>query len=118
MKKNNNFLEKIDFRQGNVTYNSFKLDECFSLENQLDELNEDMLQVTYGDRLTLDLGWRPYSNMSNRPTAQEGRFIVSVILDEDWIKPLCVFEPKTLSELKACLEKAIRLIVKKQEDFD
>lgn len=110
--KNNNFLEKIDFRQGNITYNSFQLDDCFSIENQLDELHEDMLQVTYGDRLTLDLGWRPYSNM---PTAQDGRFIVSVIIDEDWIKPLLVLESKTLPELKKCLEVAIELIVEKQK---
>lgn len=49
------------------------------------------------------------------PTAQDGRFIVSVIIDEDWIKPLLVLESKTLPELKKCLEAAIELVVKKQK---
>ena len=79
------------------------VDPEVALSAQLGCLREDMLQVAFGDKLTLDVGWYP----SFSPT---GQFTVFVIRDYDWEEPVYQASCRTLADLLKIVEEGVRLI--------
>ena len=109
--KSINFIQGINVLDGKITFDGLDLNENISLANQVDSLREDMLQIEYGERFTLDVGWQPDFDPS-------GYFIVRVILDEDWEEPLFEGKCHTLPELKKIIESSAALIHEKMKIKD
>ena len=103
MKTNNQFVQNINIGSGKITYCDFEIDAGVPLEEQLSSLQEDMLQIEFGDRFLVDVGWYPEMNA-------KGCFIVYVIQDEDWDNPLSKVKCSTLEELKEAIERAVQFI--------
>lgn len=95
----NNFFESIDFKGGEITYNSFDINPLVPLSRQKFSLQQDMLQVRY-DLYLIDVGWYPSLNT-------KGRFVIYLIYNCDWDEPIQVIEAKNLASLKVGLRKMI-----------
>ncbi|MDE6427110.1 MAG: hypothetical protein K2K89_13395 [Ruminococcus sp.] len=81
---NKDFWEKFSF-SGNVTY----------LET---ELNEDMLQVKYPEKLILDAGF------------YYGTFVVYIIWDNNWQSPVAKYTCKTVENFEKIINLAIEQV--------
>lgn len=103
MKPKSDFVKDLNIRDGIITYNDFDIDENIPFEDQWYMYKEDILQIRYGDRFILDVGWYPESN-------PEGHFAVRAILENDWMNPISKIECRTLSELKEAIEKTALFI--------
>lgn len=77
-------MRSINFGKGVITYNNFNIDISKPLENQIWELKEDLLQVSYSGRNSstyiLDIGWYPEFNVN-------GNFKILLIRNYDWDIP-------------------------------
>lgn len=103
MVKNNplTIFQNIDFHGSRIVYSDFQINVDLPLHDQILELQEDLLQVSYG-QYTLDLGWYPASD-------PQGHFIIHIIENSDWSNPL--YKKKaSIRNLKKELEKAIQLV--------
>lgn len=79
-------MDIIDFGKGKVEYNELHIDDSKSIEEQIENLKEDMLQVKYCDNhdiYLLDVGWYPEFNLG-------GEFKVSIMKNYDWSNPLLI----------------------------
>ena len=98
----NILFKEYDFSPGIVTFNDYDI----SIEDEINEnnnnLTEDMLQVEFENNIILDVGW--YSGIKC--------FIVFVIKNYDWEKPLLRLESNSYIELKISLDKAMIFIRK------
>ncbi len=100
MKKSECFIQNIDMRGGIVTYNDFDIDESKPFDQQKYSYKEDMLQVTFGDRFILDVGWLPEHD-------PKGYFVTQVVQDYDWMNPISRVKSYSLDELKQAIEAGI-----------
>jgi hypothetical protein len=98
------FSDTIDFSPGLVVYEEFSLNEKAEWIDDVDNLNEDLLQVTFPGNIFLDIGWYPAQ------TAR-GQFQVRVIRDMDWDNPVFYAEVASLGVLRSVLEAARRTAV-------
>lgn len=103
MNKIHNFVANLNLYDGIVDYNDFDIDENIPFEEQKYSYKEDILQISFGDRFTLDVGWYPEFN----PT---GHFVIKIIQDKDWLNPVSRIKCKTLSRLKKAIESSALLI--------
>ncbi len=103
MNKTNNFVANLNLQGGDIVYNDFDIDENLSFEEQKYSYKEDILQITFGDRFILDVGWRREFNPA-------GHFVIKVIQDKDWLNPVSKIKCKTLSKLKKAIESSASLI--------
>ena len=78
MNNPNNFMRNLNLYNGIIDYNDFDIDENVPFEEQEYSYKEDILQISYGDRLTLDVGWYPEHN-------PQGYFIVYAVKDSNWV---------------------------------
>lgn len=101
--KSINFIGNVNILDGKITYDDFDIDENTPFSDQVYSLQEDMLQIKYGKRFVLDVGWR----QSFDPN---GCFIVVVILDRDWMNPVFEGKCRSIPELKKMIESAAALI--------
>ena len=104
--KSINFIDNVNLLGGEITYDDFDINTNVPLLQQIGSLQEDMLQIKYGKRFILDVGWRPDLDPN-------GYFLVLVILDTDWLNPVFATKCHTLAELKTVLESAAALIHEK-----
>ncbi len=104
--KSTNFIKSINIQNGEITFNGFDIDMNIPLCNQIDSLREDMLQINYGKRFILDVGWQPDFDPN-------GYFLVLVIQDKDWLDPVVKTKCHTLEELKKTIESSAQLIQSK-----
>lgn len=111
MKKNKEFIENINFFDGIITYNSFDIDDNIPFEQQEFSYTEDILQIRFGERFILDVGWYPEMN-------PEGHFVVKGIQDTDWMNPISRIKCKTLNGLKKAIEKTIQIILEQRKIKD
>ena len=107
----NNFIDTLNILDGIITYNDFDIDENISFEKQKYSFKQDILQIMFGDRFLLDLGWYPEMNPS-------GYFVVRVILDYDWQEPVAKIKCRTLKKLKKAIEKAAKIIDEQRQVKD
>lgn len=103
MNSHNNFVDNLNILNGVITYNDFDIDENLPFEKQEYSFKEDILQIAFGDRFTLDVGWYPEMNPS-------GYFVVRAIQDYDWMEPVAKIKCRTLKRLKKAIEKVARII--------
>lgn len=89
-------FKEYNFTPGIITFNDY--DILANEENY--NLTEDMLQVEFKNNIILDVGW--YSGAKC--------FIVFVIKEYDWEKPMLRLEAHSYIELKNSLDKAMSLI--------
>ena len=108
MKKHNDFIENLNILDGIITYNSFDIDETVPFQEKWYSYNEDILQIKFGDRITLDVGWYPEGD-------PKGKFMVKAVLDDDWLNPISKIKCRNLSELKRAIEKTALLINEKRK---
>lgn len=100
-------LEKIDFGIGVIQkYIDFDVDENKPLEEQLELLKEDLLQVTYENNYTIDVGWYPEFK-------EEGSFKVYLIHGYDWEDPIRKISCRQLDTLVKCLHECVHFIQEK-----
>ena len=99
----NNFIERLNIYDGLITYNDFDIDEEKSFEEQMYSCKEDILQIAFGERFTLDVGWYPEMKKS-------GNFLVRGIQDFYWLEPVIVIKCRTLNRLKCAIEKVAQFL--------
>lgn len=88
------------FYPGKVTYNVFNIDFNKPFADQLEELNEDLIQIKYGDDYLLDIGWYPEGN-------ENGKIVIQVIYMFQWEKPIIREEVSSLNALLNCIKKIV-----------
>ena len=92
----------IDWRSGNVTHWALDaIDESAPFRIQLEELREDLAQVSYANRVVIDVGWYP-------DFSPDGGFIVFVVQNEDWEHPLAKERCASFEALRASLDRAVQ----------
>jgi hypothetical protein len=84
---------------GVVVYDDFNIDENATLDQQILELKEDMLQIKLSESHTLDVGWYPSFDIS-------GNFRVFLVENSDWQNPLYDGSANTVEQLKLRLNAA------------
>lgn len=97
-------LEKIDFKKGRVDFNSFDIDFSRPLEEQIWNLNEDLLQVSYvygDDVYILDVGWYPGNDL-------HGQLRVYVVKNQNWNEPIFAKQSKNETDLVADIKSSHR----------
>jgi hypothetical protein len=100
-------LKNIDFKTGIVTYDGFEVNPLIPYEQQTTNLEQDLLQVSYlEDKYIIDIGWGPDYD-------PEGSFVIRIIKDCDWDKPLYEKETRSFPELENYLQECINLIEEK-----
>lgn len=93
--------ELIHQYNGLITYDTLThLDFENSTIEVVDELTEDLLQVDLSNHYLLDIGWYPEFD-------SQGNFVVQVIMDMDWEKPLFKDTCKTLEQLYTVVKKGL-----------
>ena len=91
----------FSFRDGIVRqWDLGDVDPHRSPAEQAAELKEDLVQVSYGERSLLDIGWYPSFE-------EDGEFIVSVICDEDWDSPVFSRSCQDWDNLKDLVREAV-----------
>ncbi|MBE6088438.1 MAG: hypothetical protein E7206_10430 [Clostridium beijerinckii] len=93
-------FKEYNFKSGRVNFNNYDISPKDELIEENDNLTEDMLQIEFKNDTLLDVGW--YLSI--------GCFIVFVIQNCDWDKPLLRLEAHSYSELKSSLDRAMDLI--------
>lgn len=105
MKKEKQLVANLNILDGIITYDGFNIEEDDLHEERWDSYSEDILQIEYGNRFVLDVGWYPESD-------PKGFFIVRAIVDYDWANPLSIIKCRTVAKLKIAIEKTVILIDK------
>lgn len=95
----------IDFseKNGTVVFDDFNISENTSLSEQVYELKEDILQITFQNWSILDVGWRPSFEIN-------GSFKLLLIKDYNWDNPIYSDSLSSVSELKKSIGIAISKI--------
>lgn len=96
-------LKNIDFSPGKVTYDEFHIDPQLSFEDQEFSFNEDLFQVSYGKKYTLDVGW--YSGLGSR-----GMFRVVIIKNYDWMNPVYSKRTNGVKRLYKIVEESAEIV--------
>ncbi|MFC4601149.1 hypothetical protein [Cohnella hongkongensis] len=96
-------LKNINFENGIIVYNDLVINVNESLDNQFENLKEDLLQVSYEDKLIIDVGWFP-------SFSKNGSFRVVVIKDYDWEKPIYRNACRSVEELIKHLEESVSVV--------
>jgi len=104
------FIDNLNIHNGVMTYNDFNIDENRSFKAQEFSYKEDILQITFGERYTLDVGWYPEGN-------PDGYFLVKGIEDCDWMRPLIMIRSRSLGELKGAIEQVAMLLSSQKKAF-
>ncbi len=109
MKKNKDLIKGLNILDGVITWNSFDIDENLSFKEQEFSLTEDLLQITFGSRYTLDVGWQPDLD-------PKGSFVVYAVQDKDWDNPLLKKTCKSLPLLKKTIKETAFFIDKMRKE--
>lgn len=103
MSSSKTFINSLNIYSGNLTYNDLDIDEKIPFEEQKWSYKMDIIQIEFGPRYTLDVGWEPELD-------PEGHFWVRGIQDCNWQKPLMSVRCRSLHELKQGIEKVAALL--------
>jgi hypothetical protein len=53
------FIKNLKLYDGIITYNDFDIDEARTFQDQEYSYKMDILQISFGNRYILDVGWYP-----------------------------------------------------------
>ncbi|WLI06084.1 hypothetical protein PSH66_26460 [Pseudomonas sp. FP597] len=70
-------MSSLDFIKGNITYNKLSLLGNSTIEDQVHNLKEELLQVECPDGFLLDAGWFPSFDT-------KGHLQIKIIKNHDW----------------------------------
>ena len=100
-------IKGINVLDGKVTYDEFNIDITLPLAEQAIDLQQDMLQIEYGDFYCVDVGWHP-------ELEPKGFFVIQVIKNCDWVTPVLKskIKAKDIALLPQKLNEAIKLASK------
>jgi hypothetical protein len=93
-------ISQINFSQGKIEFNDLDLNVSEPLINQLDNLKEDLLQVSYANGLLLDVGWYPSFD-------ENGEFQIRVIENNNWDEPVYSSETNSIDGLISAIRNAV-----------
>lgn len=93
----------VNLKEGKVVYDTFNIDFNKSFVDQLFELREDLIQITYDNNYLIDIGWHPELDPN-------GFLKIQVIKNCDWLHPLFLVKCRTLKDLEKQLNQAITII--------
>ena len=97
-------FKELDFLPGEVTYDTFDVNQDIPFEDQIDELREDLFQVSYGgEKYTIDIGWLPGGN-------PKGNFVVTLISGYDWEEPIYQKRTNDWIALNKCVEESVKIV--------
>ncbi|MFS1511742.1 hypothetical protein VQL36_04795 [Chengkuizengella sp. SCS-71B] len=96
-------FDDINFKNGNIVYDDFQIDTKLPLEKQADNLKEDMFQVRFLNKYTIDIGWYPCTDIN-------GKFIIYLIKEYNWEEPLYKESCRSIEELKQHLIKCVNIV--------
>ncbi|WP_059049851.1 hypothetical protein [Paenibacillus senegalimassiliensis] len=96
-------FEKIQFEPGQIVFDELQIDPFRSLESQVGRLKEDLFQVVYDHKFIVDVGWYP-------SFAKDGHFRVVAIQDFNWEVPVFQKTCRTVTELRECVEEAVKKV--------
>lgn len=97
-------LTGVDFATGEITFNDLVfIDPTVPLVDQVDDLKEDMLQVSYPDESLIDVGWYPSFD-------PEGKFRVVVVRDFNWESPIYRVWCASVADLREALLEAVAIV--------
>jgi hypothetical protein len=102
-----NALDKVNFKDGLVDYNSFNIDFSKSMQEQIWELNEDLVQVEYVYETythVLDVGWYPAGKCD-----ENAGFKIIVVKNQDWNASIFSKSARRESDFFAVLNEAIEI---------
>ena len=107
-------FKDIDFFPGRITYNDLLIDESLPFEEQEFAYKEDLFQVSYNEKLILDIGWYP-------EFCHEGKFLIVIVKNYNWEEPLYEKTCNEIISLKILVKESQRIIKKlllnKEDDF-
>jgi hypothetical protein len=104
----NNLLDSIKLQSGTLVYDDFHINFLLPFDEQKWAFKEDLLQITFGDTYTIDVGWYPEFE-------PHGFFVISLIKDFNWQKPIMRKNCKKNSTLKKYLQDSINYVSKKRD---
>lgn len=96
-------FNKINFFPGTVTYNEFNIDPHLAFEKQELSFNEDLFQVSYEGKYTIDIGWYPAMK-------KNGNFKIVIIKNFNWEHPIYLKKTKDFKELYNFLEECAQIV--------
>ena len=99
----NKFFENIDLRGGKVILNDFIIDPGVSFEEQEFSFKRDIIQIKIGRHYIIDMG-------CYREFDPKGSFIILLIKDHDWIKPILKKRCRRITTLQKYLPMMIDLL--------
>jgi hypothetical protein len=99
----NIILAGLKLKGGDVTYNDWEINPNQPFSEQELSFKQDLLQIEFRDCYLVDVGWYPDFD-------EKGRFMVRVIKNYEWDKPVLRKKVKTFVGLKKCLQEAIDIV--------
>ncbi|MCC7414947.1 MAG: hypothetical protein IT346_02535 [Epsilonproteobacteria bacterium] len=99
----NDFVHNLNLIDGIMTYNDFDIDEKVPFEEQKWSYKCDIIQIEFGPRYTLDVGWYPEFDPA-------GHFLVRGIKDFDWLKPIAKKKCQSFVSLKKAIEEIAKFL--------
>ena len=97
----------FDWKTGKVVFWDLDtIDESRPLADQNEHLKEDLAQIEFPAGVVLDVGWYP-------EFAATGNFVVCVVQQGDWERPLFRKDAVTTENLRARLVEGIRIAVRR-----
>ncbi len=96
-------LRNIDFKSGIIAYDDFNINPFVEYGKQIEQLSNDLLLVKYSEEYLIDVCWLPDCNPN-------GRFVVRLIKNEDWEKPIFRKETRNFERLEMKLQSCIDIV--------
>jgi hypothetical protein len=95
----------FDWQFGDVRYwNLDFIDLHRPFEEQVDDLTEDLAQISFSNGRMIDIGWYP-------SMAEDGCFVISVVENENWDDLLAKMRCVSKGELIEGIAKAVTIAV-------
>jgi hypothetical protein len=94
----------LKLKGGKLAYDQFNIDPTKYLEEQIWNLDEDLIQITFdGGKYIVDVGWYPSFNVN-------GEFIIYVIENLNWENPLLIKKTNNFKQLNLYIQECIDFV--------
>ena len=98
------FLD-LNLKGEKVVYDQFSIYPNKPMEQQIWDLDEDLIQITYYEgKYIIDVGWHPSFNV-------KGQFIIYIIEDLNWENPLLIKKTANFKQLNDYIQECIDFVI-------